>query len=100
MSQMEIGIECTCGYKRRAIKLSDQTRNDALEIQAYHLFQIHNEVTDTKHVQSLGLLATSDWPAISIDERTIGAAWIAGVAYGTETERSRITQLIAIAKGL
>lgn len=94
--QMEIGVECSCGFKRRATKTADGgERWNGHEIEALHWFQIDRErwtSTDVlpTHRSSSGLFATMDWPALTPEEQTIGEAWMAGMAEGARSARAEM----------
>lgn len=99
--RQEVGIECTCGFKRRATQISNGGKSwNGREIQALHAFHVEQECTALIaaqtvsvlpiHVTSMGLLATSEWLAVTGEEQKIGEAYLAGVSAGDRQARARM----------
>ena len=104
----EIGIECSCGFKRRATKISDDdTRWNGREIEALHWLQIEQEASTAAahasepikalpvHKMSMGLFATMDWSPVTAEEQKIGEAWLAGYARGRGDARAHFKEKLA-----
>jgi hypothetical protein len=95
----EIGIECSCGFRRRATQTAEGGKHwNGREIEALHTFEIFQERSTwpetgpalPTHHMSTGLLATMDWPALTEAEQQIGEAWMGGVATGDRYARERM----------
>jgi hypothetical protein len=70
----EIGIECTCGFKRRATQIADGGKHwNGREIEALHWHQIEQARQQNlrsggpiaAHSMTMGLIATMEWPALT-----------------------------------
>lgn len=104
--QAEIGVQCTCGFKRRATKISDNyTCWNGREIESLHWFEIKKGAAvshpftkfepGAEHTMSMGLLATMDWPAVTEEEQRIGEAWAAGRSDGWDAAHEHMRVRLA-----
>lgn len=112
----EIGIECSCGFKRRATKIAAGGAHwNGREIESLHWFQIGQEqVADAREVEailargegnapvvvrthqmSMGLIATMDWLPLTAEEHVIGEAWLAGQKAGTNSAMVHMRKRLA-----
>lgn len=98
-AEREIGVECSCGFRRRATKIADRgERWNGREAEALHHFEITQEQKmwpaigegSPTHQMSSGLIAMMDWPVLTDVEQRIGEAWMLGCEAGERYMRDRL----------
>lgn len=109
----EIGVECSCGFKRRATQINDDGSWNGRAVEGFHWYQIEKEkaadklqvegarargesveVPVRKHNMTIGLIADMTWSALTGEEHAIGEAYWIGYWQGAGHTRDRVSQVL------
>jgi hypothetical protein len=103
VSRPELGVECSCGFKRRGTPTYADGSYNGRDIEGLHCFQIDRENVERKardeapsvHNMSMGLIADMTWPALTAEEQSIGEAYLVGYREGQRVLKIRLKDRLA-----